>query len=259
MAFNWIEKLKKLNMGELLNYISPSFLETISWLSFIKQSGSILNIIRNKAELESISNRYYESLGSTWSNVGSMVLHSKFEFSDIPLESRKFWAKEIWRVFIHSIINLKTINLDFRPDKFFISSNVIDPKGKWVLSKFFHKVDPKFARSIERLLKSHFEQRPKELRSALIEIGLLGSEKDDSVELEKWVSNYFGTANSSIKFNRQLFKMASKDLFKYVQHRKMKLPADFLWLGFAVAGICEVCEILDVEVDIGSTFSLVSH
>lgn len=255
---DWLKKIKALNLGSLTEYLPQTGLESVSWVEFVKQASTVLKTSADHKSLKKVREELRSSLLPEFveSSQGLVSLKELCALkTDENLEVRRYWGEKVLGLYFESVLaKPHLLNLDFRPDAFFVSKNLNEPRAHWALSRFIVKLETGFSLSLGLLYKGYYEQRPKDFKQALIELSLLGVEQDP-MELENLLLSYFGNAGEKpVTFELKKFKTSFIELFKYLKKNKRKIPSNFMWMGLALAGVYETLELLGADYHVKEVF-----
>ena len=122
------------------------------------------------------------------------------------------------------------------------------------MSRFFIGFDLQFSKSLKLLYQGYYEQRPLDLREGLIQMNFLGREQDSST-IEGLLASYFGSATDKPStFSIDQYRKSFLDLYNYLRLNHRKIPANFVWLGIILAGMCETLQELGVDYQVREAY-----
>ncbi len=243
---DWLNKLKLLNLGTLLEYMPHTGLDCIPWLEFLKQARQIIRVSADPKVHARWQSELQELFPGEWSTTNSPQLFSKSSWDKLEPEVRFHWGEKIIELYFLSLLKWRKVNLDFRADRFFLSRDLA-MSSHWSLSRFYIQYDPKFCENMTMAYNGFYENRPKDFRQALSNMGVIGKE-EELEPFEKLFQTHFGEpTDKPASFNLSEFKKSYFKLFQYIRKTHKKVPANFIWLGLCLSGLYECLENLGGE------------
>lgn len=241
---NWLKKIGAEKLGTFVEFFPQEAIETISWLEFVKQAGSIVKTSTHFTGQKNWRRSLRSDLPQIWLSKPRVDLLASKQWEQLTPEVRDFWGEQILELHFRSVISWEKTNLDFRPFRFFLSPDTAVPASYWEFSRFFTNFESDFCSQLRLLYKGYYDNRPKDLRMALVQLGFLGTEQDYA-EIEKILFGNLGEASDKpIPFSSKMFQTMKSELFRYLKRHNKKIPANFIWFGLSMAGMYETLELL---------------
>lgn len=246
MKVQWLNKISSLDPSGLLKELPLNQIEVISWVKFAKQATVILQESQRPTMRQKNLSEFLAKSDSLFKSSDSSLLGVE-KWADLSVDARVFWTERIYFLYWNELIKNKIINLDWRPSRFKLSADIESPQAKFEPSRFFHRFDEGFVKSLSDLHQGFLFHRPKTVDKALRDLELLGP-KETSDELLEIISMGIPGGDDQLqKFDPERFKKSFPQLATYLAKHGRKLKPEFMWWGLSTLGLFQTFSILDAE------------
>jgi len=228
-----------------LKYIGPSAFDVIEWKKSLKPIGQI-------------SSRYFtndgvENLIKTYQAYKPQDLKLVNEnLGDIKVQPNEL-GEMILKIYFSQLENPNGSFLDLKKDNFFLKDNYISwqPNGLW------HKWDNHFREGLLYVYKGFYDSQNALMQQGLEKMSLVHSDMKESTKkeiIDLLVSHVGSESPTNVKFSLEIFEKSFEDFFKILKSEKIRLPADFLFLGIYLVSLYSNLEKIDLPFNVQKAY-----
>jgi predicted unusual protein kinase regulating ubiquinone biosynthesis (AarF/ABC1/UbiB family) len=214
----------------LLSVISPAAFSVVEWKQLLKEAPTLLRRFNKSDGFEKISNQ----LEALW-----------------PLASRdpKNLGEAVLQLYFAQIFNREGLFLDLRRKNFGTDKQQLVsflPNGFWI------QWQEPFRLGLLDIYKGYYEGQPELLDRGLTQVGLIHAKmsKEKISEVREMLLSHIGGNYKQQQFLVSDFTASFEKFFKFLLANKIRLNADFLYLGIYLASLYHCLQ------DVGGTYDV---
>lgn len=211
-------------------------LKTISWSDFIRESGTVYKN-HLKGEIPK-----------------SLLIHlEKILPQEVTLvkkidNSHYIDGEPLLKIYFCQFLNPSGIIIDLRSQHF-------GPKNQFSAPSFWYKFQDSFRENIINLYKGFYYDKDDLFTQSLDNLGMTkGLNTNGKEELKDLFKNHFGQNTHAVSFTLEAFNQSFLEIFKFFMKHEIKLPVDFIFLGFYLTTLYSHLEKSHQTLDVESIF-----
>jgi predicted unusual protein kinase regulating ubiquinone biosynthesis (AarF/ABC1/UbiB family) len=176
--------------------------------------------------------------------------------TDSTEEEKQTIASSLLKTYFQQLFNPQGQLLDFRADFFSYENHIIfwKPNGLWAVWK------DEFRLGLIEVYKGFYSEDEKMFRSGLKSIGLIQEnwDQNDQDEMAQLFKNHFKSSlGDKMHFNIEDFKKSFINIFHFLLEKKVKMSADFMYLGMMLVTLYLHLEELKIPLSVKEIFTQV--
>lgn len=247
-----IKNILPKSIRPLLDLVGPSFFKAIPWRDLSARGKIILaHLAGNDSAQRSLA-----GLRLTELLVGHPVRltsdqHEKLSINDTT--QKRLFGEAILELYFLQLKNEQGMFLDLRAQRF----SEIKKELYFTGSNLWIQMPDFFRKSLLDLYQGFYQSDAELFDRALTNIGLMNVEmtSDQKKEIRDLFLQYFGDGQQDeVQFSTEKFVRDFENIFRFIIDHKLKISADFLYLGIYLASLFHNLQSLGIPLNVRESY-----